>query len=192
MNKYTSKQKLNKRNKYYSTALWSCWLGGRKGIRPVKTEWWGAGVVISLERGADLHMAQLVPLPLIVSCVNKIQIGFAFLVPAHPSSPGQRPLNGCVCVYVCHRQRLNSLIASISFSSVPGLLWGAFVWSTFSCFDRTPICDRQTDEQTDIVRQTGGHSRWRWYPFIGKTTNGKRKCWKRKKEITKKRLIHWS
>jgi len=28
-----------------------------------KTEWWGAGVVICLERGADLHMAQLMPLP---------------------------------------------------------------------------------------------------------------------------------
>jgi len=39
-------------------------LGGRKGIQPVKTEWWGAGVVICLERGADLHMAQLMPLPL--------------------------------------------------------------------------------------------------------------------------------
>jgi len=29
-----------------------------------KLEWWGAGVVICLERGADLHMAQLMPLPL--------------------------------------------------------------------------------------------------------------------------------
>ena len=38
------------------SVLWRCWLGGRKGIRPVKTEWWGAGVVICLERGADLHM----------------------------------------------------------------------------------------------------------------------------------------
>jgi len=37
-----------------------CWLGGRKGIRSVKTEWWGAGVVICLEQGADLHMAQLI------------------------------------------------------------------------------------------------------------------------------------
>jgi len=43
----------------YFSAL-GCWLGGRKGIRPAKkTEWWGAGVVICLERGADLHMAQL-------------------------------------------------------------------------------------------------------------------------------------
>jgi len=41
-------------------------LGGRKGILPVKTEWWGAGVVISLEQGADLHMAQLMPLSLMV------------------------------------------------------------------------------------------------------------------------------
>ena len=41
-------------------------------------------MVICLERGADLHMAQLMPLLLNVSCFSKIQIGFAFLVPAHP------------------------------------------------------------------------------------------------------------
>jgi len=40
-----------------------------------KTEWWGASVVICLERGADLHMAQLMPLPLTISCFGKIQIG---------------------------------------------------------------------------------------------------------------------
>jgi len=39
---------------------------------------WGAGVVICLERGADLHTAQLMPLPLTVSCFSKIQIDFAF------------------------------------------------------------------------------------------------------------------
>jgi len=48
-------------------------------------------VVICLERGADLHTAQLMPLPLTVSCLSKIQIGFTFLVPAHLGSPGQRP-----------------------------------------------------------------------------------------------------
>ena len=69
--------------------LWRCWLGGRKGTRPVKTEWWGAGVVICLERSADMHMAQLMPLPLTVSCFSKIQIGFTFLVPAHQGSPGR-------------------------------------------------------------------------------------------------------
>ena len=40
-----------------------------------------------LERGADLHMAQRIPLPLTVSCFSKIQICFTFLVPAHPGSP---------------------------------------------------------------------------------------------------------
>ena len=29
--------------RYLPSVLWCCWLGGRKGIRPVKTEWWGAG-----------------------------------------------------------------------------------------------------------------------------------------------------
>jgi len=43
---------------------------------------WAAGVVICLERGADLHMAQLMPLPLTVSCFSKIEIGFTFLAPA--------------------------------------------------------------------------------------------------------------
>jgi len=47
-------------------------------------------VVICLELGADLHTAELMPLPLTVSCSSKIQIGFAFLVPVHPGSPGQR------------------------------------------------------------------------------------------------------
>jgi len=61
-------------------------------------EWWGADVVICLERGADLHMVQLMPLPLTVSCFSEIQIGFTFLVPAHPGSPDKGPLNGCVCV----------------------------------------------------------------------------------------------
>jgi len=47
-----------------------------------------------------MHMAQLMPLPLTVSCFRKIQSGFTFLVPAHLGSPGQRALNGCVCVCV--------------------------------------------------------------------------------------------
>jgi len=84
------------------SVLWRCWLGGRKGIRPVKkTEWWGAGVVICLEWGADLHMARLMPLTLTVSCFSKIQIGFTFLVPAHPCGPGKRAVKRvCVCVMV--------------------------------------------------------------------------------------------
>ena len=82
---------------YLPSVLWRCCLGGRKGIRPVKTEWWGAGMVICLERGADLHMAQLMPMLLTVSCVGKIQIDF-FLVPVHLGSPGQRAVKWvCVC-----------------------------------------------------------------------------------------------
>ena len=55
-------------------------------------------MVICLERGADLHMAQLMPLSLNVSCFSKIQIGFTFLVLAHLGSPGQRAVKR---VYVC-------------------------------------------------------------------------------------------
>ena len=47
-------------------------------------------------------MAQLMPLPLTVTCFSKIQIGFAFLVLAHPSGPRKRAIK-CVraCVFVC-------------------------------------------------------------------------------------------
>ena len=55
-------------------------------------------MVICLERGADLHMAQLIPLPLTVFCFSKIQIGFTFLVPAHLGSHGKRAAKMCVCV----------------------------------------------------------------------------------------------
>ena len=77
-------------------------LVGRQEGHPAckKLEWWGAGVAICLERGADLHMTQLLPLPLTVSCFSKIQIGFTFLVPAHPGSPGKRAIK-CVCVCAC-------------------------------------------------------------------------------------------
>ena len=55
-------------------------------------------MVVCLEQDADLHMAQLMPLPLTVSCFSKIQIGFAFLVPAHLGSPGKRAVKRvCVC-----------------------------------------------------------------------------------------------
>ena len=49
-----------------------------------------------------MYMAQLMPLPLTVSCFSKIQIGFTFLVPAHLCSPGKRAVEWvCVCVCVC-------------------------------------------------------------------------------------------
>ena len=82
-----------------TSVLSRCWLGGRKGILPVKN--WVVGCWCGcLVRDADLHMAQLMPLPLTVSCFSKIQTGFIFLVPAHPGSPGQRTVKRVrVCVY---------------------------------------------------------------------------------------------
>ena len=84
-------------------------LVGRQDGHPAckKTEWWGSGMVICLEQGADLHIAQLMPLLLTISCFSKIQIGFTFLVPAHLGSPGKRAVKRararvCVCcVCVC-------------------------------------------------------------------------------------------
>ena len=62
-------------------------------------------MVICLERGAVLHMAQLMPLPLTVSCFSKIQIGFTFLVPADLGSPGKRAVKW---VYVKVRSSQNN------------------------------------------------------------------------------------
>ena len=80
-------------------------------------------MVICLEQGADLHMAQLMPLPLTVSCFSKIQIGFAFLVPAHPGSPGQKAVKRvCVCVCVCmNLQNVSSSRLYNQLQSVNGL-----------------------------------------------------------------------
>jgi len=71
-----------------------------------------------------LHMAQLMPLPLTVSCFSEIQIGFTFLVPAHLGSPGKRavkrpekgPLNGCSSVVRVH-------------TKVPSVLWHCWLGS---------------------------------------------------------------
>ena len=65
-------------------------------------------MAICLEQGADLHMAQLMPLPLTVSCFSKIQIGLPFWYWLAQVVPNKRPLNGCVCVFravSCHKSR---------------------------------------------------------------------------------------
>ena len=73
-------------------------LVGRQEGHPAckKTEQWGAGVVICLGRSADLHMAQLMPLPLTVSCFSKIQIGLPFWYRLTWVVPDKGPLNGYV------------------------------------------------------------------------------------------------
>ena len=74
----------------------------QEGHPVCKKQWWSAGVVVCLKQGADLHMAQLMPLPLTVTCFSKIQIGFTFLVPAHLGSPGKWAVKlVCVSVHCC-------------------------------------------------------------------------------------------
>jgi len=65
----------------------------------------GVGVVVRLKQGAELHIAQLMPLPLTVSCFRRIQIGFTLLIPAHLGSPGQRAVKQ-VCVF--HRSKFTA------------------------------------------------------------------------------------
>ena len=78
-------------------------LVGRQEGHPAckKTEWWFAGMVICLERDADLHTAQLMPLPLIVSCFSA-SVKSRFVLPFwyRPTRvvPDKGPLNACVCV----------------------------------------------------------------------------------------------
>ena len=89
----------------YSAFCVVCLLGGNKGIRPVKTKWWGAGMVICLEWGADLHTAQLMPLPLTASCFSKIQMVLPFWYRLTRVVLDKGPLNGYVyvlcCLFIC-------------------------------------------------------------------------------------------
>ena len=80
-------------------------LVGRQEGQPAckKLEWWGAGVVVCLERSASLYlyMAQLMPLPLTISCFSKIQI-LPFWYRLTRIVPDKGPLNGCVCVLIVY------------------------------------------------------------------------------------------
>ena len=77
-------------------------LVGRQEGHPAckKTEWWGAGMVICLERGADMHTAQLMPLPLTVSCFSKTRLVLPFWYRLTRVVPGKGPLNVCSVVVV--------------------------------------------------------------------------------------------
>ena len=91
------------------SVLWRHWLGGRKGIRPVKKlELWDAGMIMCLGQGADLHMAQLMPLPLTISCSSKSRLVFpSWFYFSGAGSPrlsrteSKRAVKQmCACVYV--------------------------------------------------------------------------------------------
>jgi len=78
-------------------------------------------MVICLERGADLHIALLMPLPLTVSCFSEIQTGFTFLVPAYLGIPGKRAVKRvCVCVYFL-------LMGLFNFCASNLLIMGSFI-----------------------------------------------------------------
>jgi len=99
-------------------------------------------VVICLERGADLHTAQLMPLPLTVSCFGQVQVqvDFTFLVPADTGIiPDNGPLNVCVCVCVC----------------VYVLLTVVFVGNIFGCF-ALPGRAALTGKHNTLVRRAPG------------------------------------
>ena len=80
---------------------------------------------LSVWREVQTCMAQLIPLPLTVSCFSKIQIGFTFLVPAHPGSPGKRAVKQvcvCVCVCVCAMSDWVDRIVACIIGKAPSLL----------------------------------------------------------------------
>ena len=88
--------------------LWSLYMTA------YKHQWWGAGMVICLDQGADLHMAQLMPLLLIVSCFSKIQVGFYCILEIRTLWP--ITVNGLfirqVCTFHCCCWRLANLHCS--------------------------------------------------------------------------------
>jgi len=72
----------------FDTVGWAA----RKASSLQETERWGAGVVICVERDADLRMSQLMPLPFTVDCFSRIQIGFTFLILAYSGCPGKEAI----------------------------------------------------------------------------------------------------
>jgi len=90
-------------NKLWPSVLWRCWLGVRKGIRTVKTEWWGAGVVICLKLGADLHMPNWCNCHSLSLASVKSRLVLPFWYRLTRVVPEKGPLNGCVCVYLINQ-----------------------------------------------------------------------------------------
>ena len=89
------------------SVLWCCWLGGRKGIRPVKI--WVVGCWCGCLSGARCRLAYGPADATATHChFSKIQIGFTFLVLAHLGSPGKRAVKWvCVCLSVLISEQLS-------------------------------------------------------------------------------------
>jgi len=85
----------------FPSVLWHCWLGVRKGIRPVKTELWGAGVVVWSEMHTCIWPSRFHCHSLSVASV-KSRLVLPFWYWLTWVVPDKGPLNGCVCVCVCN------------------------------------------------------------------------------------------
>ena len=132
------------------SVLWRYWLGGRKGIRPVKN--WVVGCWRGYLSGARCRLAsaQLMPLPLTVSCFSKIQIGFTFLVLAHLGSPGKRAVKRvCVCCVDAHSAINCTVVGQVSTKLIIGLppmlnlnrcITGRPNQSSSSVYSTFPVC----------------------------------------------------
>jgi len=117
---------------WVTSVLWRCWVGGRKGIRPVNTEWWGTSMVICLERGAnDLYMVQLMPLPSHHLLLQYIQNGLPFW----------RRLTR-----LSRKMPLNECSNSRPSSSVAAWTSWAWCWCIFQRTQRIPVLDSSAAE----------------------------------------------
>ena len=105
-------------------------------------------MVICLERGADLHMVQLMPLPLTVSCFSRIQISFTFLVPAHPGSPGKRAVKR-----VCRRELSRRRLLPAVSPAAGHLTTPTAAWLPGLCENFRPT----TSESSSILRLLSSH-----------------------------------
>jgi len=114
-------------------------VGQQEGYPACKKRSGGARAWLSLERDADLYMAQLMPLPLTVSCFSKIHTGFTFLVPAHPGSPGKRAVK-CVCLTYCRLWRKTLVDPS-----------GTFSWSEIHAVDIPRLLCVKMPQGTGVV-----------------------------------------
>jgi len=74
------------------SVLWHCWLGGRKGIRPVKMGDGGGWHWLLRLEWRPAGWSVCLPL-LIFPCTIKSRS--SLLAPAHPGGPGKRAVNGC-------------------------------------------------------------------------------------------------
>ena len=85
-----------------------------QGIWPVKNEWWAAGMVICLNQGADLYMAQLMPLHSLSLASVKSRLVLPFWYRPTRVVPDKGSLNGCVCelnVFCCCSSTLMNAIS---------------------------------------------------------------------------------